>query len=146
MSLRLRASSAEETQKIAGVLASFVRPRDLLVLSGDLGGGKTTFVQGLAVAMGIIDWVTSPTFVLAQTYEAPVRLHHLDFYRLEKVEEVIDLNLPELLNDDAVVAIEWGERFLSELPTSHLVIRFNLGGGNESQEVRLLELQPSGDN
>lgn len=142
--LTARTDSAEQTRDLAAALAPLLRAGDLLILSGDLGGGKTAFVQGLAVAMGISDPVTSPTFVLAQTYEGRLRLHHLDVYRLATSAEVIDLNLPELLAEDAVTAIEWGERFLEELPASYLRLSFGLGDPSLSPDVRIITLDPTG--
>jgi tRNA threonylcarbamoyladenosine biosynthesis protein TsaE len=125
-------------------LAPLLRAGDLLVLSGDLGGGKTAFVQGLAAAMGIDDAVTSPTFVLAQTYEGALRLHHLDVYRLDSAAEVLDLSIPELLADDAVTAIEWGEKILPQLPAQHLRILFDLGPVDLSPDIRIIRLEPTG--
>jgi tRNA threonylcarbamoyladenosine biosynthesis protein TsaE len=142
--LTVRTNSADETRAVAAALAPLLRPGDLLVLSGDLGGGKTAFVQGLAVAMGIEDPVTSPTFVLAQTYEGSLRLHHLDVYRLDSSAEVIDLSIPELLADDAVTAIEWGEKILPQLPAQYLRIRFDLGPVELSPDVRIIRLEPVG--
>jgi tRNA threonylcarbamoyladenosine biosynthesis protein TsaE len=142
--VRVRTDSADETRAVAAALAPLLRASDLLILSGDLGGGKTAFVQGLAVAMDISDPVTSPTFVLAQTYEGSLRLHHLDVYRLDSSAEVIDLSLPELLADDAVTAIEWGEKILPQLPAQYLQIRFGLGPIELSPDVRILELEAVG--
>lgn len=142
--VKVRTESADETRAVAAALAPLLRPGDLLVLTGDLGGGKTAFVQGLAVALGISDPVTSPTFVLAQTYEGSLRLHHLDVYRLDSSAEVIDLSLPELLADDAVTAIEWGEKILPQLPAQYLQIRFELGPVELSPDVRVIELEGVG--
>lgn len=140
----VRTDSADQTRTLAAALAPLLRTGDLLILSGDLGGGKTAFVQGLAAAMGISDPVTSPTYVLAQTYEGPLRLHHLDVYRLDRAAEVIDLNLPELLADNAVTAIEWGDRILQHLPPDYLRISFDLGGLELSPDIRILEIVPEG--
>ena len=142
--MNVRTNSVEETRALAGAIAPLLRPGDLLILSGDLGGGKTAFVQGLAASLGISEPVTSPTFVLAQIYEGPLRLHHLDAYRLNSPEEMIDLAVPELLADRAVTAIEWGERFLDELPADYLQIRFGLGDVRLPADVREIELNPVG--
>jgi tRNA threonylcarbamoyladenosine biosynthesis protein TsaE len=142
--LSVRTDSAEETRALAAAMAPLLRPGDLLILSGDLGGGKTAFVQGLAAAMGIDEPVTSPTFVLAQTYEGPLRLHHLDVYRLDSAAEVMDLAVPELVADRAVTVIEWGERFLEQFPREYLRISFGLGALELSPDVRLIDLDPAG--
>lgn len=140
-----RTKSPEETRALAAAIAPLLRAGDLLILSGDLGGGKTAFVQGLAAAMGIGEAVTSPTFVLAQTYAGgALRLHHLDLYRLDSAAEVMDLAIPELLADRAVTAIEWGERFLGQLPPEYLQIRFALGDVGDSPDVRIIELDARG--
>ena len=106
--MRFRTTSAEGTRAVAATLAPLLQPGDVLLLSGDLGAGKTVFTQGLAAALGVTEPVTSPTFTLAQSYQGRMRLHHLDVYRLENLGEVLDLDLPELLDDDAVVCVEWG--------------------------------------
>lgn len=139
--MTVHTNSADETRAVAAAIAPVLRAGDLLILSGDLGGGKTAFVQGLAAAMDIREPVTSPTYVLAQTYEGPLRLHHLDLYRLNSEAEVMDLAVPELLADRAVTAIEWGERFLDQLPPEYLQIRFALGGGIDE---RVIEIDPVG--
>ena len=144
MSLKVRTDSVEATRRVAAALAPLLHAGDVLLLSGDLGGGKTAFVQGLAAAMGIADPVTSPTFTLAHTYTGRLKLHHLDAYRLEKPDDIVDLNLPELLNDSAVVAIEWGERVLAEIPSDYLAIRFNLGDVDQLPDVRILEFEAAG--
>jgi len=142
--LKARTNSAAETQALAAAIAPILRPGDLLILSGDLGGGKTAFVQGLAAAMGIEEAVTSPTFVLAQTFEGTLRLHHLDVYRLDSPAELADLAVEELLADDAVTAIEWGERFLDQLRADYLRISFGLGGLELPPDVRIIEIEPAG--
>jgi tRNA threonylcarbamoyladenosine biosynthesis protein TsaE len=137
-------NSAEQTRALAAGIAPLLRAGDLLILSGDLGGGKTAFVQGLAAAMGIHEQVTSPTFVLAQTYEGRLRLHHLDLYRLEVSAELRDLAVPELLEDDAVTVIEWGERFIEHLPAEYLQITFELGSVDLPPDFRIIEIYPVG--
>jgi tRNA threonylcarbamoyladenosine biosynthesis protein TsaE len=142
--LKVLTKSAEETRAFAAAIAHLLRPGDLLILSGDLGGGKTAFAQGLAAAMGIHEPVTSPTFVLAQTYEGSLRLHHLDLYRLDSAAEMMDLAIPELLEDQAVTAIEWGERFLEHLPAEYLQISFELGSLDLPPDVRIIRIDPVG--
>jgi tRNA threonylcarbamoyladenosine biosynthesis protein TsaE len=106
------APTATATAECGERLARFLRPGDTVLLGGDLGAGKTTFTQGLARGLGVEGPVTSPTFVLVHSY--PTRagwdLLHADVWRLEQLQEVIDLAIPELLEDGAVAVIEWGER------------------------------------
>ena len=139
--LHVRTRSVDATRQVAAALEPLVRPGDVILLSGDLGAGKTAFVQGLAVALGVQERVTSPTFTLAASYEGRLRLHHLDVYRLENLAEVLDLDLPELLEDRAVICIEWGEVVIPELPRDFLRIRIQLGDLEEIDDARLLEIE-----
>jgi len=139
--LYVHTSSVDSTQRVAAALEPLLGPGDVLLLSGDLGAGKTAFVQGLAKAMGVSDRVTSPTFTLAHTYQGRLRLHHLDVYRFTHASEAVDLGLPELLDDDAVVAVEWGELILSELSQDFLRIRIHLGLPEDPADVRRLEIE-----
>jgi tRNA threonylcarbamoyladenosine biosynthesis protein TsaE len=134
----------DATHRVAAALEALLRAGDVLVLAGDLGGGKTTFVQGLARAMRITGRVTSPTFTLAQTYQGRLTLHHLDVYRLNSLHEVIDLDLPELMDDKGVVVIEWGELIAPELPRDYLLVRLNPGGAGDRPDVRVIEIEPRG--
>ncbi len=137
--MRFRTTSAEGTRAVAAALAPLLRPGDVLLLSGDLGAGKTVFTQGLAAALGVVEPVTSPTFTLAQSYEGRMRLHHLDVYRLENLGEVLDLDLPEVLDDDAVVCVEWGEVVIGALPRDFLQVRIRLADPGESPDIRIFE-------
>jgi tRNA threonylcarbamoyladenosine biosynthesis protein TsaE len=105
------ASSPDEMKKIGAALARFVRPGDIILLGGELGAGKTTLTQGLAAELGVSGPVTSPTFVLVHSYKTASGwdLLHADVWRLEHLSEVIDLALPELLEDGAAAVVEWGE-------------------------------------
>ncbi len=132
------------TRAVAAALAPMLRAGDVVLLSGDLGAGKTAFVQGLAAALGVTERVTSTTFTLAATYHGTMTVHHLDVYRLENLAEVLDLDLPGLLEDDGVVCVEWGEVVVPELPRDFLRIRILLGHPEDSADARVLELEPTG--
>ena len=119
----LSTSSAGDTRAIASRLAQVIPPDTVLALHGDLGVGKTTFVQGLAEGLGITEPVTSPTFNLYTLHDGnPTRLLHLDAYRLESAAEVEGLMLEDFLVSPWVAAIEWPERISDWLPdnTWHL--------------------------
>ncbi len=108
--LQLCASSLADTHTIAGVLARSARPGDVIVLSGDMGAGKTAFAQGFGRALGVDEPITSPTFTLVHSYECgKLTLHHADLYRLERISEVADLALAELAEFNGIVLVEWGE-------------------------------------
>ncbi len=119
-----RTASAAETKAFAAALSELTRPGDLVLLAGDLGAGKTAFTQGLGSALGVTEPITSPTFTLVNRYEGRLVLYHLDVYRLEQVNEVLDLDLPEMLDDQSVTVIEWGDAIASAVPADYLEIRF----------------------
>jgi tRNA threonylcarbamoyladenosine biosynthesis protein TsaE len=119
--------SEEETSAAGQRLAARLRPGDVLLLHGELGAGKTAFVRGLAHGLGAPrDEVSSPTFTLIQEYRGRVTLYHVDLYRLNSIEAG-DLGLDELVARDAVVAVEWAERW-TERPPDAWVIRFEHAG------------------
>jgi tRNA threonylcarbamoyladenosine biosynthesis protein TsaE len=121
--IELRTGSVAETQALAAVVAEHVRPGDLIVLAGDLGSGKTAFVQGLAAALGVVEVVTSPTFTLTHSYAGRLPVHHVDVYRLERMAEVEDLGLGELIDGKGVTLVEWGDVVVAALPASFLEVR-----------------------
>jgi len=122
---------------VAATLAGLSTPGDLIVLSGDLGAGKTAFAKGFGAALGVTEPITSPTFTLVREYVGRMKMYHLDVYRIEQIEETLDLGLAELLDDDAVTLIEWGETILAALPADYLEIRIEMGEGDDD---RLLDL------
>jgi tRNA threonylcarbamoyladenosine biosynthesis protein TsaE len=130
--------SVAETRALAGRIQPLLRPGDLLLLGGDLGAGKTAFVQGLAAAMGITEAVTSPTFTLIREYELPAggRLLHADMYRLDHLQEVEELGLAEFVDDGDVAAVEWGQAAAPVLPGEHLEIRLDFGAADDERVVR----------
>lgn len=140
----VRSRSVGETQALAARIQPVLEGGDVLLLGGDLGAGKTAFVQGLARAMGIVGPVTSPTFTLVRSYDAPnrVRLLHADVYRLDHLQEVADLGLEELLEDDTIAAIEWGEMAAPVLARDYLEIRLDFGDGNDDRTVSVVPVGP----
>ena len=137
-----RTTDVAETKALAAALAELARPGDLLLLSGDLGAGKTAFAQGFGRGLGVEELITSPTFTLAREYQGGrVRLHHLDVYRMEDMAELFDVDLPELLDDNAVVVVEWGDAILAAVPADYLEVALRLGEGDDD---RVLELRPVG--
>ena len=137
MELVASTSSAEETKAVAATLAELARPGDIILLAGDLGSGKTVFAQGFGRGLGVPDRITSPTFTLARHYEGRLPLHHLDVYRLEQMEEVYDVGLPEMLDDGAVTLIEWGDVIVPSLPAEFLEIRLGFGEGDDDRTLDL---------
>jgi len=122
MHLELRAATAEETRSIGGAISPLLSPGDAIALTGELGSGKTTFAQGLARGLGFEGHVVSPTFTLVREYR-PARLPviHADVYRLERVRDVLELEL-EQSAEDGVLLVEWGDAVEALLPNGHLVV------------------------
>lgn len=135
--IRAVTHAVDDTRRLAAALAEQAQAGDVVLLSGDLGAGKTAFVQGFAAAMGVDEPVTSPTFTLANEYHGRLDVHHLDAYRLEDLGEVIDLGLFELLDDGSVVLIEWGDAVSAVLPNDFLRIVIELGPGDDDRVIRL---------
>jgi tRNA threonylcarbamoyladenosine biosynthesis protein TsaE len=137
-----RTSAPAQTQELAAALAAHAHAGDLIVLAGEMGAGKTAFAQGFARGLGIEEPVTSPTFTIVREYAGDaLALHHLDVYRLEHLREVVDLGLGEMLDEDAVMLVEWGDAVLPALPDQFLEVRIAFGEGDDE---RRLELRPVG--
>ncbi len=139
VSADLTASTAapEGTRALAAAVAELSRPGDLVLLTGDLGAGKTAFAQGFGRALGVDEPITSPTFTLVNRYDGRLTLHHLDVYRLDRLDEVADLALAELLDDEGVVLIEWGDMITPVLPADYLEIHISLGEGDDDRHFAL---------
>jgi tRNA threonylcarbamoyladenosine biosynthesis protein TsaE len=132
--------SEDETIAVARAFASRLRPGAVVLLEGDLGAGKTAFVRGLAIGLGLDpDLVSSPTFTLIQEYRGTPSLYHVDLYRLQGAE-VDDLGLDELSSGEAIVAIEWAEK-MPQPPTDAWWVRLEDAGGDERRIV-IVEARP----
>jgi tRNA threonylcarbamoyladenosine biosynthesis protein TsaE len=126
MRIDLRTATAEDTRAVGQALATLFRPRDAVALTGELGAGKTTLVQGIARGLGVTDQVVSPTFTLVREYRgAELEIAHVDVYRLERVQDVLDLGLDELGDGEAVLLVEWGDAVEALLPIEHLTIELS---------------------
>jgi tRNA threonylcarbamoyladenosine biosynthesis protein TsaE len=134
------ATSAESMQALARRLGEALPPEATLALSGDLGVGKTTFVQGLAEAFGIRERVTSPTFTLYNLHRGSRTLVHLDAYRLESPDQVEDLLLEDFLVAPYCLAIEWPERIAGWLPADTFTLSLNI----EAPGLHRVRLQRKG--
>jgi tRNA threonylcarbamoyladenosine biosynthesis protein TsaE len=154
--LELCASSLAVTHAIAAAVAGLSRPGDLILLSGEMGSGKTAFAQGFGHALGVIEPVTSPTYTLVHSYEIasehtstdvgayghhPLMLHHADLYRLNRTEEVADLALDELVETKGIVLIEWGD-VVDSFFGDHLLV--HLESELEDEDRRTLDVSASG--
>ena len=141
--LAIEAPTSDAMQAVADRVAGMLRAGDLLVLTGDLGAGKTTFTQGLGAALGVRGPVTSPTFVIARTHPSLVggpALVHVDAYRLGGAAEVDDIDL-DATADQAVTVVEWGEGLAEQLADSWLHITIEV---REVDETRIVTIRPHG--
>jgi tRNA threonylcarbamoyladenosine biosynthesis protein TsaE len=143
--------SSAETIAVGRKLAAQLTPPKFLILHGDLGAGKTTLVKGIAEALDAADSdeVTSPTFTLVHEYEGtldrdgkrmPVRLYHLDLYRIESERQLETLGLDDLQTDDSIVLVEWGEKFPSVVKRSQGEIVMTSLDGDDRRIV--LKMKP----
>jgi tRNA threonylcarbamoyladenosine biosynthesis protein TsaE len=132
---RFHTSSEDETIELGEKLASTLPKQCVVLLIGNLGAGKTTLVKGIAKGLGaaLPDEVTSPTFTLIHEYGPSV--YHIDLYRLDTPREVLSLGLDELFDREAVVLIEWGERFPDLMPADRIEIRLEADG--DEREILL---------
>ncbi|HYH28671.1 MAG TPA: tRNA (adenosine(37)-N6)-threonylcarbamoyltransferase complex ATPase subunit type 1 TsaE [Actinomycetota bacterium] len=135
-SLDLVTSDADETRKLGGALAGLLVPGDVISLTGELGAGKTCLVQGAARALNVEEPVGSPTFVLVREYRGDLPIHHLDVYRLDRLQEVLDLGFEDLLDPEGVMFIEWGDAVEALLPESHLQVEI-AGTADDRRSVRV---------
>ena len=126
MRIEIYAETAQDTRDAGAALAPLLREGDAVALTGELGAGKTTLVQGLARGLGIDDQIVSPTFTLIREYRGRLHLVHVDVYRLERVQDVIDLGLDDELADGAVLVVEWGDAVEALLPRDHLTIELTV--------------------
>jgi tRNA threonylcarbamoyladenosine biosynthesis protein TsaE len=147
----LVAPSLAATHRVAATVARCCRTGDVVVLSGEMGAGKTAFAQGFGRALGVTEPITSPTFTLVQTYATPRgQFHHADVYRLDQLHEVADLALDELAEYRGIVVVEWGD-VVSATLGDHLQVRLDLVDDAEPgadapafDESRRLTVRPSG--
>lgn len=120
--LRLRTLGEDETRELGRFIAGLLEGSDLICLSGELGAGKTTFVQGLADGLGVTDeYITSPTFSLVNEHKGRLTLYHIDLYRLSGPEDIEDIGFSEYPGS-GVAAVEWPERAGDELPAERIEI------------------------
>jgi tRNA threonylcarbamoyladenosine biosynthesis protein TsaE len=129
--------SPDDTRELAARLAPLVVGGDVVLLAGDLGAGKTTFAQGFGRALGVEEPITSPTFTLVREYPGRLRLVHVDVYRLDHLQEVVELGIGELVDDGGVALVEWGDAAAPVLPPEHLEVRLEFAAADEERRVTL---------
>ena len=138
--ISLTSDSPEETQKLGRRLGELASPGDVFLLIGELGAGKTCLTQGIAWGLGTEEYALSPSFVIMRELHGRLPLYHIDLYRLDTIEESIDLGLDDYLYGEGVCVVEWAEKALSILPEKRLLIRI----GYLSDTGRSFEIEPHG--
>jgi tRNA threonylcarbamoyladenosine biosynthesis protein TsaE len=138
--LEIISHSPEETQKIGVRLGELALPGDIFLLVGGLGVGKTCLTQGIAWGLKIKEYAASPSFVLVRELRGRLPLYHIDFYRLDNLEEIAELGLDDYLYGKGVCVLEWAEKGLSLLPAESLLIEMDYLSDTE----RRLKFKPGG--
>ena len=135
-------NSPEATAELATKLAAVIKPGTIICLEGDLGAGKTLFVQNLAKALGIEENVTSPTFNLMNTNEGKMVMYHFDLYRLEQEYELEDIGFYDYISDgDGLVVIEWADKFCDCLPDDYILLDIQRAEDVENQRILSFSLR-----
>ena len=132
-------NTEEETVRLGRVIGKRCTGGEVLCLNGQLGAGKTCFTKGLAKGLGVSETVRSPSFLIAKSYRGRMQLHHIDFYRLSSIADLESFGFEEYFDRDAVVVIEWGEKFLDMLPRPYLTMDFTVAGAT----LRTIKLSSS---
>ena len=138
--LELVSHSPEQTQKLGMRIGELALPGDVFLLVGELGVGKTCLTQGIAWGLDIQEYTQSPSFVIMRELYGRLPLYHMDLYRIDRIEEYMDLGLDDYLYGRGVCVVEWAEKALSILPVEHLLIKL----GYLSDTGRNLQFEPSG--
>jgi len=134
--LKLTSHSPEETQRLGVELGKLSQMTDVFLLVGNLGSGKTCLTQGIAWGLDVKEYAFSPSFVIVREYHGRLPLYHIDLYRLDHLEEIIDLGLDEYFYGDGVCVVEWADKGLAALPEENLLITLEYSGETE-RSIRL---------
>jgi tRNA threonylcarbamoyladenosine biosynthesis protein TsaE len=140
MSWSVQTFSAEQTVECGRVLGPLLVAGDVLLLSGDLGAGKTQLTKGIARGLGVLEPVTSPTFNILLVHEGRIPLYHFDLYRLDHGWQLEDLDYYATLEADGVSVVEWGDRFAEAVPCDGLSVTLRIDDDAE----RRIDLRPLG--
>jgi tRNA threonylcarbamoyladenosine biosynthesis protein TsaE len=141
--LKLESHSPEQTQLLGNYLGELAQEADVFLLVGELGTGKTCLVQGIAHGLVVKEYAFSPSFVILREYHGRLPLYHIDFYRLDNIDEIADLGLEEYFYGNGVCVVEWAEKALEIVPHDNLLITLHYIPA--SQTERSICLKPQGD-
>ena len=142
LSYQTTSFSLDETQAIGQKIGEIVVTGTLITLYGNLGSGKTSFVQGLARGLGVPAeyYITSPTYTLINDYPGRCNLYHVDLYRIDGIDEAEDIGLYEIMDGDGIIAIEWADRIEKDLPSDRVSLEFETTG----DDSRIITLKAQG--
>ena len=132
--------SPEQTQQLGRWLGEMAQAGDVFLLTGNLGSGKTCLTQGIAWGLGIKEYAFSPSFVLIREYSGRLPMYHVDFYRLDRIEEIADLGLDDYLYGKGICVVEWADKGMSLMPRERLLIDLSYLSDNE----RAIHFEPTG--
>lgn len=122
MNLAIITKNPEETKNLGKDVSKLVKPGDTLAFYGELGAGKTCFIQGISLGLEVKDYVTSPSFTIINEYQGKVPIYHFDLFRLDNAEEILELGYKEYFYGAGLTVIEWAEKIEQLLPKEHLKI------------------------
>lgn len=135
--LTVNTCSPEQTRALGTLLGRLASGDEIYLLTGNLGTGKTHLVQGIGFGLGVKEYACSPSFMIAREYHGRLTLYHLDLYRLDEIEEIVDLGIEQYFSNDSVCAIEWAEKGNGVLPAENLLIELEDLGG-DSRRIKFI--------
>ena len=141
MNLTIITKSPEETKKLGKEIGKLAKPGDLLAFYGELGAGKTCFIQGIARGLKVKDYVTSPSFTIVNEYQGKIPIYHFDLFRFDNAEDILELGYEEYFYGEGLTVIEWAEKIEHFLPKEHLKIDIKF----KNRYQRKISLIPQGD-
>ncbi|HHW48539.1 MAG TPA: tRNA (adenosine(37)-N6)-threonylcarbamoyltransferase complex ATPase subunit type 1 TsaE [Clostridiaceae bacterium] len=140
--IRIKTCSAEQTVNVGKRLGQMLKQGDIICLIGDLGAGKTAFTGGIADALGITGYITSPTFTIINEYEGKIPLYHFDVYRIADPEELYELGFDEYIDGDGIVVIEWADLIKEVLPSEYIQVTIEKDTENgENERIITIEFK-----
>jgi tRNA threonylcarbamoyladenosine biosynthesis protein TsaE len=131
--------SEDETIELGKRFSTILEPGDVVALFGDLGSGKTKFVQGVCIGLGVSETVNSPTFIIMNKYKGRLTVYHFDFYRVKSVDEVIEIGFRDFIFNDAVSLIEWADVVYELLPSKRYDVYLRFIGGEDEREIEIIK-------
>jgi len=131
--------SEDETIELGKRFSTILEPGDVVALFGDLGSGKTKFVQGVCIGLGVSETVNSPTFIIMNKYKGRLTVYHFDFYRVKSVDEVIEIGFRDFIFNDAVSLIEWADVVYELLPSKRYDVYLRFIDGEDEREIEVIK-------